>query len=88
MKIIEDGNFTWAVSVVLVVVGFATMYVFLKYGPSSILSALMVCLGFGVAALGGMTSRARILKIKPFDNSYNKARKSYESTEDDGGVKK
>ncbi|AFJ88020.1 hypothetical protein MYA_3662 [Burkholderia sp. KJ006] len=28
--------------------------------------------------MGGMTSRAKLLHIKPFDNSYKKARKSYE----------
>ncbi|VWB61911.1 hypothetical protein BLA15816_02909 [Burkholderia lata] len=57
------------------------MFGFLKYGPPSLLSALMVCVGFGTAAIGGMTSRARMLKIKPFDNSYKTARDSYK-TED------
>lgn len=40
-------------------------------------------LGFGLMALGGFSSRAHMLHIKPFDNSYRKARKSYE-VKDDG----
>ncbi len=34
-------------------------------------------------ALGGISSRAHMLKIKPFDNSYKKARKSYEVKSDE-----
>lgn len=75
MKFVDDGNLTWSVSVVLVVVGFFVMWIFFKYGPSSVFSQIMVCLGFGIAALGGLTSRARMLKIKPFDGNYKKARK-------------
>ncbi|MBY4728876.1 MULTISPECIES: hypothetical protein [Burkholderia] len=60
MKIIEDGNFTWSVSIFLVLVGFVVMFGFLKYGPPSVLSALMVCVGFGIAAVGGMTRETLI----------------------------
>jgi hypothetical protein len=35
-------------------------------------------IGLGVAAIGGYASKAHQLGIKPFDNSYEKARKSYE----------
>ncbi|MDN7788242.1 hypothetical protein QZM66_11835 [Burkholderia contaminans] len=87
MKIIEDGNFTWSVSIFLVLVGFVVMFGFLKYGPPSVLSALMVCVGFGIAAVGGMTSRARMLRIKPFDNSYKKARDSYKTKDGDEDTK-
>jgi hypothetical protein len=38
--------------------------------------------GFLSVLVGGMTSRAKLLNIKPFDNSYKKARESYK-TEDD-----
>ncbi|MGP8475156.1 hypothetical protein [Burkholderia diffusa] len=82
MKIIVDGNFSRPVSVAMVLIGVAIMFGFLKYGPPSIVSVLMVCFGFGLAIVGGMTSQARLLKIKPFDNSYKKARKSYEVKDD------
>ncbi|MBN3763396.1 hypothetical protein G3O01_21470 [Burkholderia sp. Ac-20365] len=35
--------------------------------------------GFGMMALGGICSRAHMLHVKPFDNSYEKARKSYDT---------
>jgi len=82
MKIIVDGNFSRPVSVAMVLIGVAIMFGFLKYGSPSIFSVLMVCFGFGLAIVGGMTSQARLLKIKPFDNSYKKARKSYEVKDD------
>lgn len=78
MRIIVDGNFSRPVSVAIVLIGVAIMFGFLKYGPPSIVSVLMVCFGFGLTIVGGMTGQARLLKIKPFDNSYKKARKSYE----------
>lgn len=39
--------------------------------------------GFAMMALGGISSRAHMLKIKPFDSSYKRARKSYEAKADD-----
>ncbi|ALL69839.1 hypothetical protein K788_0007413 (plasmid) [Paraburkholderia caribensis MBA4] len=33
--------------------------------------------------IGGMASRAKLLNIKPFDNSYKKARKTYESNDNE-----
>lgn len=35
--------------------------------------------GFAIALIGGMTSRAKLLNIRPFDTSYKKARKSYDT---------
>jgi len=32
-----------------------------------------------------MTSRAKLLNIKPFDNSYKKARDSYKTKDDENG---
>ena len=82
MKITEDGNLTWDASVCLILFGFGVMFGALKFGPPSIWSAVLVLIGFGVAAVGGMTCRARMFHIKPFDNSYKKARKSYEAEDD------
>ncbi|MGU3777820.1 hypothetical protein [Burkholderia metallica] len=82
MKIIVNGNFSRPVSAVMVLIGVAIMFGFLKYGPPSIVSVLIVCFGFGLAIVGGMTSQARLLKIKPFDNSYKRVRKSYEVKDD------
>lgn len=83
MKFVEDGNLTWGASVMLIIAGLAIMFGSLKYAPSSRWSVIPVLFGFGVAAVGGMTCRARMLHIKPFDNSYQKARKSYAVKGDD-----
>jgi hypothetical protein len=39
---------------------------------------ILLLVGFAIALVGGMTSRAKILHIKPFGNSYKRARRSYE----------
>jgi hypothetical protein len=38
---------------------------------------MLALTGLAIAAVGGFASRAAMLKIKPFDNSYKKARDSY-----------
>ncbi|GJH20976.1 hypothetical protein CBA19CS22_30560 [Caballeronia novacaledonica] len=78
MKYIEDGIFTGWVCTALIVVGIGISYATLKYAPPSIWSVFLSLFGFSLIAIGGLSSRARLLKIKPFDNSYKKARKSYE----------
>lgn len=83
MKFIVDGNLTWGTSVGLIVIGLAIMFASLKFAPSSPWSVIPVLLGFGVAAVGGATCRARMLRIKPFDNSYKKARDSYKVRDDE-----
>ncbi|MBC8726554.1 hypothetical protein F6X37_35125 [Paraburkholderia sp. 31.1] len=83
MKIIEDGNLTWWFSVVLIIIGVAIMFASFKYAPPSRWSVIPVLFGFGVAAVGGMACRARMMHLKPFDNSYKKARKSYETKADE-----
>ncbi|NIF70536.1 hypothetical protein F3J16_10115 [Burkholderia sp. Ap-962] len=40
-------------------------------------SILLMSVGLGIAAVGGYASKAHQLGIKPFDNSYEKARESY-----------
>jgi len=44
---------------------------------------ILLLSGFAIALVGGMTSRAKLLHIKPFENSYKKARKSYETKSDE-----
>jgi hypothetical protein len=77
MKFIEDGNLAGWVCTVLITVGIGICYLTFNCLPSSGWSLLFALLGFGIAAVGGMCSRARLLHIKPFDDSYKKARDSY-----------
>ncbi|MBB5483451.1 MULTISPECIES: hypothetical protein [unclassified Paraburkholderia] len=87
MKIIEDGNFSGWLRITLYAVGLAIFVGGLAFDwlPRWARMAGFL-LGFGMMALGGFSSRAHMLHIKPFDNSYKKARKSYER-DDDGSNK-
>ena len=50
----------------------------------SLMSRIFVVTGFVVAAIGGYTSFADTIGLKPFDRtSYEKVRKTYESKGDD-----
>jgi hypothetical protein len=73
IHVIEDGNLSGWLRTVLCIVGAAIVYLSVKY----VHSMLLMSFGLLLAAIGGYASRARMLKIKPFDNSYKKARDSY-----------
>ncbi|MEX3977781.1 hypothetical protein AB4Y45_02225 [Paraburkholderia sp. EG287A] len=77
-KFIRNGNFTPTVRGVLCVVGIAIGIAGLKYDRS----LLIALVGLLIAAVGGYASRAHMLGIKPFDNSYKKARESYKVEDD------
>lgn len=78
IKILVNGNIAYWLQILFVIFGFAIMYLTYKFIKPSIWSGMLLVMGFGVAAVGGLSSRAATLKIKPFDNSYKKARKGYE----------
>lgn len=76
MNIISKGNFSpwfrlviWASGIVVV----ASSYRFLP-GRSMFIG---IVIGMVVMAIGTYSERASLLNIKPFDNSYKKARDSY-----------
>ncbi|WP_343669490.1 hypothetical protein [Paraburkholderia heleia] len=83
MKFTEDGNLSGWVCTALIVLGIGICYVTFKFLTPSIWSALFALFGFVLAAVGGMCSRARLAHIKPFDNSYKKARKNCETKGDE-----
>ena len=75
--LLKDGNFTPWVQGVLTIGGAVIAIIGLKYDKSMWIAMM----GLLIAAIGGMSSRAQMLKIKPFDRSYRKARDSYKSTD-------
>ncbi|WP_059731599.1 hypothetical protein [Burkholderia cepacia] len=89
MRLIEDGNFAGWLRVVFFLVGLALAFAGLGLDqmPQWIRAGAFL-LGFAMMALGGISSRAHMLKIKPFDNSHKKARKSYEVKNDEPGKSK
>ncbi|MFM0337257.1 hypothetical protein [Paraburkholderia fungorum] len=84
MKLIEDGNFSGWLRMAFYVGGVALAVGGLAFDelPRWIRGCAFL-LGFAVMAVGGISSRAHMLKIKPFDNSYKKASKSYEVNDDE-----
>ncbi|MBC8725504.1 hypothetical protein F6X37_29215 [Paraburkholderia sp. 31.1] len=82
MKIISNGNFApwfrillWATGIAIA----ATSYFLL----SGIEKFVGVVIGMVVLATGTYAERANMLHLKPFDDSYKKARESYEKDDDE-----
>lgn len=75
---IKDGNFTPLIRGILCVGGVALIFIGLKFDTTLIVS----CIGLVIGAIGGISSRSAMLKIKPFDNTYKKSRESYEKEKD------
>ncbi|WP_146125695.1 hypothetical protein [Burkholderia ambifaria] len=79
--LLNDGNFTPWVQGVLTIGGAVIAFAGLKYDKSM----WVAMLGLLTAAVGGISSRAQMLKIKPFDRSHGRARDSYKSKGDEDG---
>ncbi|MGU7785352.1 hypothetical protein [Burkholderia sp. PU8-34] len=82
MKIINDWNFApwfrfglWAGGIAIVAASY--------YLLSGLFMFFGVVVGMIVLATGTYAERANILHLKPFDNSYKKARDSYKTKDDE-----
>lgn len=74
----RDGNFSSLLQGIFMLLGGGIVFAGLKFFDSIILTSI----GLAFLALGGYSSRAKTLGIKPFDNSYKRAKKSYMSDKD------
>ena len=83
MKFIEDGNLKEWIRVTLVILGITLVIGSVHKGLGSAASKIVFIAGIVIAAVGGYASQAHMLKIKPFDNSYKKARDSHKEKDDD-----
>lgn len=88
IKFIVDGNFPRWFRLTLITIGFALIFCTVRFIEPTVWSGLLLLIVLGIAAVGGFTSRAALLKIKPFDNSYKKARDSYKTKDDKRNEKK
>ncbi|WP_241299092.1 hypothetical protein [Burkholderia stabilis] len=78
MKFIEDGNFSGWLRVALFCTGLILAFGGLGFDQvHRWIRGGAFLLGFFMMALGGISSRAHMLKIKPFDNYYKNVRESY-----------
>ena len=91
-RFVENVNFTNIFRTTLGVVGALMIILPTEFMKASWLWMLLLLCGLVFLALGGFASRAYFLGIKPFDNSYKNARKTYGGDNEgdfganDGGV--
>jgi hypothetical protein len=83
LKFIDDGNLASWLRLTLIVIGIALAVIAVECTIPIFWARVFLFSGFAIALVGGMTSRAKLLHIKPFDNSYKKARRSYETKDDE-----
>ncbi|MBB3012760.1 hypothetical protein [Cupriavidus alkaliphilus] len=75
IKIVEDGGLSTGARWSLVIVGAAIVFISL----SQIESILLMLFGLVLAAVGGYSSKAKMLGLKPFGKSaWREAKRSYE----------
>ncbi|SIT45091.1 conserved hypothetical protein [Paraburkholderia piptadeniae] len=84
IKFIDDGNIAGWARLSLIGLGLAMFFggLAIESLPKYVALVLIV-LGIPVSAIGGYASRAKALGLKPFDNSYRKARDSYKAKDDE-----
>ena len=80
-RLIEDGDFPSWLRLLLILVGTGLAAIALECKLPPVAAKIVLLLGFEIALVGGMTSRAALLKIRPFDNSYKKAKDSYKEND-------
>lgn len=83
IRFLDDGNFSGWLRTLFIVAGALMIILPTKFMAASWLWFGFLLGGLVLMAIGGFASRAHALGIKPFDNSYKKARKSYEVKDDE-----
>jgi len=78
IRLIEDGNFSQWFRTILLIAGLLLTTITYVYIPAAPFGGFLLILGFGIAAVGGLSSGAHLLKIRPFGNNNTKARRTYE----------
>jgi hypothetical protein len=80
MSLIKNGNFTPWLRLVLAFAGLFTMYLSHQY-LIEIWMYLGLLTGLSIGTVGAYAEKANTLGLKPFDNSYKKAKASYSKTD-------
>ncbi|WP_211444398.1 hypothetical protein [Collimonas humicola] len=76
MKLIRDGNFSPWFRIFLAFGGLFIMYLSYQF-LTEIWMYLGLTSGLAIGAIGAYAEKANALKLKPFDNTYKKAKDSY-----------
>ena len=83
-NLIRDGNIAGPYRLTLFIAGILLMVLPVEFMEPSWLSRALFLVGLFVLAIGGFAARAHTLGLKPFDDSYKKARESYKRNEKGG----
>ena len=76
--VIRNGNLTGIAVSILLLIGFFIITASLCLLKNRNIRIIGASVGLAIMAMGGYGSRAKTLGLKPFDNSYKKAKDSYE----------
>lgn len=90
MKIVKNGNLTFAFRTFLSFLGGGGVILSLVFIEDRAWKYFFIFLGFFVGCIGSYSAQAAILKLKPFTNDpygWRKAKKSYKVAEGTGKVK-
>lgn len=84
MIFIKDGNLTGLFSLVLIVIGGGVAIAGVNFLDDGYVKWLVISAGMFVAAIGGYSSKAMALGLKPFDTApWRRARKTYSESKVD-----
>ena len=75
--LIRDGNITGIGVISALIIGLLTIISSMCFFNDQIFRILGAAIGLMFVSFAGYSSRAKTLGLKPFDNSYKKARESY-----------
>ncbi|MEB0012124.1 hypothetical protein QN379_17875 [Glaciimonas sp. Gout2] len=75
---VKNGNLRGRYQFIFGIIGISLLLLPAFILMSYALEIICVSIGTIIGGLGGYAAKADILKIKPFDNSYKKAKDSYE----------
>lgn len=75
--IIKDGNLRFPWQVILAIFGIFFLMLPAYLNMSYAMKIFSISIGALFGGVGAYSAKAYILKIKPFDDSYKKARDSY-----------
>jgi len=76
MIVIKDGNFTPWFRALLWISGLVAAVLFYNFTTGRLMYWGIV-ISTIIAAIGAYAEKANALRLKPFDNSYQKARRTY-----------
>jgi len=82
MKIIRNGNLVPWVRTTIWIVGLAIAFFSYFFMMGHLMYWGMIA-GIVISSVGAYAEQANTLKLKPFDDTYKKARKSYEKENDE-----